>query len=182
VVVPEVRKIIGLKNEPNKIEVLIPTESIPPTPTNGPCVDILDVRFISDPIFSKEALTDYEPIPPSGQYILVATEIKNLQSQGMSFEWDQAFEIAGLHNANNNNYTYYAPNWNVTWNYADENALVENCTSTLNPGIWNSCYMVFDIDPTIDNLYLVLHNLETESGQPFNNACKTSWKIPDSGQ
>jgi hypothetical protein len=176
--VPEARKFFGLKDDPTSIEVVIPTEIIQPTPTNGACVDVLDVRFTSAPIFSKEGLPESEPVLPSGEYMIIATEYKNLQTQPMSIYWDKVFEVAGQHDTTSRDFTYYVPNWSVTWDYAYDNNLGENCPADLNPGLWNRCYMVFDIDPAIENLYLILYNLQTADGKPFNNSCKTSWKIP----
>jgi len=110
--------------------------------------------------------------------MIISTEYKNLQSQPMYLYWNKVFEIAGQHDTSSKDFTYYVPNWSVTWDYAYDNDINENCSENLNPGLWNRCDMVFDIDPSIKNLYLVLYNLQTEDGKPFNNACKTSWKFP----
>jgi hypothetical protein len=176
--VPEIRHLIGLKDSSPSVEVIIPTEIAQPTATTGPCVDWINVRFVSDPQFFHEPIARLDPTPPGGEYMLLEVEYKNLQSSAISLYWDQVFKIAGQFDTTGTDFTYYAPNQSVSFFYADDHNIVQGCTDNLNPGLWNSCLMVFDIDPALTNLYLVLQ----DDYGGFTNSCTTYWKVPIEGR
>jgi hypothetical protein len=147
-----------------------------PVRTSSSCIDILDVRFVNAPVFSKEAISGDNP---SGEFLIIHTEYKNLQSQPMTLDWYNCFEIAGQFDTSSKDFLYFLPNYSAAFDYAWDKDLSNNCSRTLNPGLWVDCYMVFDIDPALKNLYLMLYNLHTKDGQPFNNSCNNTWKIPE---
>lgn len=123
-----------------------PIKTIPPAPTNSTCIDVLDVRFLDAPIFSQEAITD---IDPSGEFMVLHTEYKNLQSQPMTLYWYDCFKVAGQLNTSSKDFQYFLPNNIVAFDYAWEKNSYDNCSETLNPGLWVDCYMVFDINPSL---------------------------------
>ena len=172
--VPEIRNLLGFKDNTQPIQVVIPTEIAQPTPTLGPCENFIDVQFSAAPQFLQAPMTDWFPDPPSGEYMLLSVEYKNLQSQPIeAFYWDQTLKVAGQFNTTDGDFVYFSAH-NLASGAYQSNHSGGACPDRLNPGLWNTCYMVFDIDPALKNMFLVIQN---EFGY-YANSCTMNWKIP----
>ncbi len=177
--VPEIRDWLGLKSNSDPVTVVLPTDAIEPTATLGPCSDFMDVRFVNAPQFFQEPISTLENTPPSGEYMVLLVEYMNLQSQPIeAFYWDQTFKVAGQFDTATTDFVYYSPNYLVTSMYTVDHDLVAGCPDDINPGMWYSCYMVFDVDPALKNMFLVIQN---DYGE-YQNICTTYWKIPVDGR
>jgi hypothetical protein len=173
ITIPEIRDFIGLGNSSQPISVIFPTAAPTSTPQPQACYDFIDVHILDKPQTSKGRIASNGGTP-NGEFMILHVEYKNLQTQALTdFFQGSGFAIAGQYE-NSSDWIFYPADFIMAGYYAFDNNLNE-CPNEANPGLWNECYLVFDIDPTLTNLYLALHSEYID----YSNACVTSWKLPE---